>query len=259
MFWNMAAITLALFLLVTLTGSSPAFAEGVTNRMMTEEQCKATAITYDCGNGTKLQECKILTEITPEDGGTRTSCDCQPRSCPGIPAPMPTATPVSGSSQAIAMPAIPTAAPTSASGVSSSAPRTSGEKDTTRPASSDNNVSLPPKPRDTSILVSNSAVHYSRGVSVEESKIYMTTSSGKKRVSVLPDDAVRASEMPKEATIFSVELREVSQKPVYTVSGARKARLLKIIPVVFSMETNIDGDTGAVLSVKKPWWSSLAW
>ncbi len=100
---------------------------------------------------------------------------------------------------------------------------------------------------------------YSNELVVENSGLFMKTSAGKKQVNVLPEDAIGVSETPDKKAIIKIELKEELQKPVYSVIGAKKSKLLFIVPVSVEIETKIDAETGGVISVNKPWWSFLAW
>lgn len=94
---------------------------------------------------------------------------------------------------------------------------------------------------------------------VEESKLFMKTSVGKKPINFLPEDVIGISETPTKEAVKKIELKEESQKPLYSVKGIKQARILFIIPVSMEIETKISAETGDVISVNKPWWSLLAW
>jgi len=85
----------------------------------------------------------------------------------------------------------------------------------------------------------------------------MNTSAGQQQINIMPEDAVNIS----GATLSNakVALKEINQKPVYSVIGARQARLFLIIPVQMEINTEVDAGTGSVISVSKPWWSFLVW
>lgn len=52
---------------------------------------------------------------------------------------------------------------------------------------------------------------------------------------------------------------EEAKNTISTTIETKKAKLLFIFPVAFTIEIKIDLATGKVISVKKPWWSFLAW
>jgi len=81
--------------------------------------------------------------------------------------------------------------------------------------------------------------------------------SNKKQINILPEDAIKVSEIDKESA--KIELIEKYQKPVYSVVGMKQAKLLFIIPVLMEVKTEVDAETGKVISVNKPWWSFLTW
>lgn len=81
--------------------------------------------------------------------------------------------------------------------------------------------------------------------------------SNKKQINILPEDAIKVSEIDKESA--KIELIEKYQKPVYSVVGMKQTKLLFIIPVLMGVKTEVDAETGKVISVSKPWWSFLSW
>jgi hypothetical protein len=103
------------------------------------------------------------------------------------------------------------------------------------------------------------SVGYTGGLSVEDSKLFMETSAGKKIINVMPEDAIASSETPNSESIQKIELRVESQKPIYSIEGAKRARILFLFPVNLEIKTKISAETGQVISVEKPWWSFLAW
>ncbi len=99
---------------------------------------------------------------------------------------------------------------------------------------------------------------FSKELVIEESKLLMRTSAGRKTINILPEDAVAVSATPKIEMVKAIELGEESQKPVYSVVGTKQARIFFIIPVSMEVTTKINAETGNVISVNKPWWSFLA-
>lgn len=115
-------------------------------------------------------------------------------------------------------------------------------------------------PGNKGILETTSAsAEYSNELTVKESKLFMKTSVNEKLINIMPEDAIAVSETPNTESIKKIELKEESQKPVYSVKGTKQARILFIFPVRLEVETKVSAETGRVVSVKKPWWSFLAW
>ena len=85
----------------------------------------------------------------------------------------------------------------------------------------------------------------------------METSVGSQEIKISPAEA--SGKVPEAVSVQEVKLEEVSQEPVYNISGIEEAKVLFIIPVSFSVETQVSAQTGEIMSVKKPWWSFLAW
>jgi len=103
------------------------------------------------------------------------------------------------------------------------------------------------------------SAEYSNELVVEDSKLFMITPIGKKQINILPEDAIAVSETPAIKLVKKVELKEESQKPIYSVQGTKQTRIFFIIPVSMKVETKIDAETGNLISVNKPWWSFFAW
>ncbi|MCK4781398.1 hypothetical protein KAS79_00525 [Candidatus Parcubacteria bacterium] len=102
-------------------------------------------------------------------------------------------------------------------------------------------------------------VKCSQELVIEESKLLMKTSDGKKPINISPADAVAVSGTPDQKAIKEIEIKEEAKKPIYLIQGTKKAKLFFLIPVSMKVESKIDAETGKVLAVKKPWWNFLAW
>ncbi len=81
--------------------------------------------------------------------------------------------------------------------------------------------------------------------------------SNKKQINILPEDAIKISEIDKESA--KIEFIEKYQKSVYSVVGMKQAKLLSIIPVSMEIKTEVDAETGRIISISNPWWSFLTW
>lgn len=105
----------------------------------------------------------------------------------------------------------------------------------------------------------STSVEYSNKLIVEESTLFMKTSGGKEPINIMPEDAVFVSRTPDINSVNKIELKEESQKPIYSIRGIKRAKILFLFPVNLGIETKVSAETGEVVSVKKPWWSFLAW
>jgi len=99
----------------------------------------------------------------------------------------------------------------------------------------------------------------SKEVVIEDSKLLMKTSIGKKIINIMPEDAIAVSGTPDQESIQEIELKEEVNKPIYLVRGTKRAKLFFFIPVSMKIESKIDAEAGKILTIKKPWWSFLAW
>ncbi len=108
------------------------------------------------------------------------------------------------------------------------------------------------------LITPMASVEYAGNLEIAESRIMMNTSVGQKPVNILPGVAIEASGILGKEAIQKVELIEKMQKPVYLIRSARQAKLLFFMPVSIEVQTDVDAETGNVISVSKPWWSFLA-
>ncbi len=89
----------------------------------------------------------------------------------------------------------------------------------------------------------------------EGNNLFLKTSTGNKEIKVLPEEA--SSKATAITSVSTIELKEESQRPIYSVKGTKQAKLLFVIPVSMKIETKVSAESGDVISVKKPWWSFL--
>lgn len=120
-------------------------------------------------------------------------------------------------------------------------------------------ISVDKVKRETKIEIDNVAVSTKQTVEVKESKLYLETSVGPKEIKVLPNAASEKATETGIKNVEEIELKEEAAKPIYSVKGTKRARLLFIFPVTLEIEIRVDAQTSEVISVKKPWWSFLAW
>jgi hypothetical protein len=102
-----------------------------------------------------------------------------------------------------------------------------------------------------------------------KTKLRVKLSNGRNaEVKIMPDVASeRALERLRlkvcsEANNCSIELKEVGQgnqtRAAYEIQAERHAKLLAMFRLKMQVKTQIDAETGEVISVKKPWWAFLA-
>ena len=105
------------------------------------------------------------------------------------------------------------------------------------------------------IEIENRMATTDKKMEIKGSKLYVQTSAGSKEIKILPGEAsAKATAITKVNTI---ELKEESQQPIYSVNGTKQAKLLFVIPVSMQIETKVSAESGNVISIKKPWWSFL--
>ena len=80
-----------------------------------------------------------------------------------------------------------------------------------------------------------------------------------KPLGVLPDQALATiSPTPSALDAQSIELKTRLFQPVYEVSATKKAKMLGILPVEYSVNAVVNAQDGSVESMQKPWWTFLA-
>jgi uncharacterized protein (UPF0216 family) len=88
----------------------------------------------------------------------------------------------------------------------------------------------------------------------EEGKIYIN----EKEVKIMPDTAsekaIEVLEMKKEITI---ELKDVG-KTIYSIEGVKDVKIVGLFEKEMLLKTEIDAETGDIISIEKPWWAFLA-
>lgn len=95
-----------------------------------------------------------------------------------------------------------------------------------------------------------------------ESEIDATASNGKKvKLHVLPDQASEIAKERLRTKNFSVDLREIQHKNipavVYHIEADKKGRFLGIFKKSVKVQTEIDPETGDIVTLSKPWWAFL--
>ena len=84
------------------------------------------------------------------------------------------------------------------------------------------------------------------------------TSSGVHEIKTLPAKAfAKVDKQDKPDSLDKVSLKEEGGQLVFQADGAQSGKILGLIPLTFSVKTTIDTQTGAVISVDKPWFMIL--
>ncbi len=103
-------------------------------------------------------------------------------------------------------------------------------------------------------MVPPSVVSTSEKVEIRENKLYMNDME----VKVMPDTASqKAISVLALNKNISIELKDTG-KPVYEVTGKKEAKVFAVFKTEMSVTAYVNGDTGAVSNVKKPWWAFIA-
>lgn len=96
---------------------------------------------------------------------------------------------------------------------------------------------------------------YSGKLVIENSRLLMETSAGKKQINILPEEAL--SKATVTTNVNAIKLKEESQQPIYSIKTTEQTKLFFVIPVSMQIETKVSAEFGNVISVKRPLWSFL--
>jgi len=107
------------------------------------------------------------------------------------------------------------------------------------------------------------SVPSSRELSVENEKVFMKTSNGRKaEIKIMPETASEKAIERLGELDFNVELKEIGKgeevKPVYELEGKKQGRFLGLFKIKGEVSAQVSAETGEVVKVGKPWWSFLA-
>ncbi len=107
-------------------------------------------------------------------------------------------------------------------------------------------------PRDGAIgiAVNDNAATTSESIEVKDGQIYV----GSVGVEVYPDEI--SPLFGEQAILQKVELKSVDSRPVYLIEGARKGRLLFVIPIDIPVHASVNAVTGEKTE-NVPWWAFL--
>lgn len=103
----------------------------------------------------------------------------------------------------------------------------------------------------------------SEEVSVIKSKLIMKTSNGiNSEIKIMPKTASETAIAKLGKLNFTIELKETGKgdniKPIYELKAKKQGKILGIFKVEGEVSTQIDAETGDIISTKKPWWAFLA-
>lgn len=104
------------------------------------------------------------------------------------------------------------------------------------------------------VEVNNEVATTMKPLTIDNSSLLMSTSSGYKEVKIMPDTV---GEKAGLISVENIELKEFNNKPVYQVKGTRESKLLWFIPVDMDVTIHLDAGTGAEEKIERPWWGFL--
>lgn len=106
------------------------------------------------------------------------------------------------------------------------------------------------------ITKGESSAKTSNKIVVKDKKLLMETSRGNKTIKVMPDAASDVAVNQLKLKNYEIELKDTG-KPVYEVRGTQEARIFGFIKTTMEVSSQIDAESGNVISTKRPWWSFL--
>lgn len=156
-----------------------------------------------------------------------------------------------------------TTCPTSDKSVTTQVTETSSEA---QPTTSVSTISIEKNSEGNSVIKGEKVqATSSEKVKVVENKLYLETSDNKnEEVKIMPETAsATAIEKLGEVKNIQIELKEVGKtdekKPAYEMTAEKSVKILGLFATNIKITTEVNAQTGNITSVKKPWWSFLAW
>ena len=106
---------------------------------------------------------------------------------------------------------------------------------------------------------SNKCVGHKNNDTTDENKTFTLSNGRKAEIKIMPSTASeRAIERLGELN-FTIELKEVgTDKVVYELTAEKEGRMLGLFKVKGKVSTEVDAETGEVVSVHRPWWAFMA-
>jgi len=97
------------------------------------------------------------------------------------------------------------------------------------------------------IKIGNISAITSKEVEIENKKVYINTSKGRKLIKIMPNTAAkRAIEIANLHYIKGVKLKEVGRRIIYEINGTRKAYAYRNFPVNISIKIQINAENGTI-------------
>ena len=84
------------------------------------------------------------------------------------------------------------------------------------------------------------------------------TSFGSKAIKVSPSEASNAAKSTLSATYADIKLKEKDSDIIYELNGKLPIKILGIIPVEAKVTTTINAETGDVIDVDTPWYTTIS-
>lgn len=231
--------------------------------MSVENKCNNTCVQgqtkkYVCGDGKQVDWCtcdangKWVCIISPENKcqtvqNCQAGCICNGglTACPTVNKPVTTQVTTSSSATTTT---------------------TSETQQSAQPTISVATISIEKTATGSSVIKSgNIQATSSEKIKVVENKLYLETSDSKnEEVKIMPSTVSEtAIERLGEVKNVQIELKEVGEvsatKPAYELTAEKSVKVLGLFPANVKIITEINAQTGSITSVKKPWWSFLAW
>ena len=78
-----------------------------------------------------------------------------------------------------------------------------------------------------------------------------------KIVNIMPANAADIAKEKIQISVKKSELDIINEKPLYTIKGYRKTKILGFIPANIGVSVDINAQTGEISNSKESWWSFL--
>jgi len=109
------------------------------------------------------------------------------------------------------------------------------------------------------VNVINTSLNYIKtplDIVMKYSKLYVNTSGAEIEIKISPEQAIENSLIL--GNIESIGITKHEERVVYSIAGTKKVKLLFIFPVLASIESKVDVETGEILDTDTSWWTFLA-
>lgn len=105
------------------------------------------------------------------------------------------------------------------------------------------------------INIGSTQIRSQEAVSVVNSHLVVTTSSGQSQIKPIKEENMRL--LLKADKIDNISLAQVNARPNYLVDASKQVKILFFFPSSMEIRATVDAISGLVTKIKRPWWEFL--